>query len=195
MRNFVHRAATVHLVLAAAFLATGCSDVVPTQAGPETKARKYIEREQDVYMDRLEPGMVDYSDGVSQDESYTISEPYQAQSPLAPFGVHEGDFFNNPEAVTDAQFGAEANYSVPESEVGPIETDQSNVESYTSTCDAAAQAAGSATSPFLYAYSGRCERLYNSCVARCRRMWNPRSRALCYAACMSSYAGCLRGWW
>lgn len=166
----------------------GVSDVLPDPAAPHSIA--------------AEGAYIGVTSSSNLEDAYAISKPYYYIDPLAPFGVGYEEFGANPELVTDEQFTdwGEANYSTIQADT--TEDDGLTVEEYTSSGGGFEEPihperAGRVTpgpgggGGFATASMGKCEDQYDNNSKRCRKVRSMRGRAVCWAAIMAVYAGCI----
>lgn len=134
----------------------------------------------------------------SETDALAISDPYVSRELFSGFNVTYDEFFENPEAISDAEFQAQGPSVLFEWESDQIETDAARVHEYCTS------STGGGGGPDVY-MSGTgedgsavfwltCEEQLDRCWNRCRRIawWDRRARALCWAGCMAAYALCVR---
>lgn len=68
-------------------------------------------------------------------DAYSTADQYDERQPLAPFGVSEWEFNEDPELVTDDQFTQQGESTLSDWEVPQIETDAYEVEEHANACD------------------------------------------------------------
>ena len=169
-----------------AFAFTACSDEGLTTAGGK-------------------PRRVDWSGGrphlttMSETDAVEISDPYAERDLFSGLNVGYEEFFEDPEAVSDAQFEAQGPASLYEWESDKFEADAAEVYDY---CTSSSAGGGGGPDNYIYSTDGEtltsswltCEQKLERCWSRCRRIafWDRRARALCWGGCMAAYALCVR---
>lgn len=162
--------------LLSAILAAGCGDAAPTAT------------------ERVEPPTSEPALEVSIFTAENIAGQYDERQPLAPFGITEWEFNEDPELVSDEQFTQQGEATLTDWEAYQIEADAIQIEDHVNNCSgyhSSGGGGGGSPDPFLSASSyDRCEALYKSCSNRCRRIRNPKGKAACWIACMAAFAIC-----
>lgn len=127
----------VRLLSAAALsvILAGCGDAAPTAT------------------DRVEPPTWKPARAVSIFTADNIAEQYDDRQPLAPFGIAEWQFNEDPELVTDEQFTQQGEATLTEWEAYQVESDALQIEDHVDTCSGYHFSGGGGGSPDPFLYS------------------------------------------
>ena len=164
----------LQLALLSAISLGGCSDAAPTV--PE----------------RVAPPTSRPAFAVSAQEAFSLADQYDERQPLAPWGVSEWEFNENPELVTDDQFTQRGETTLTDWEAYQIEQDAIQLEDHVNTCSGYHSSGGGSPDPFLSTtnFYDRCDDLLRECFKRCKRIRSWKGRGACYTACFAAYALC-----
>jgi len=162
-------------LLLSAVVGAGCTDTAPTGA------------------ERITAPTSRPAHAISAQEAFATADQYDERQPLAPFGVSEWEFNENPEIVTDQQFSDYWESRMTDWEAYQIEQDALKLEDHLNSCGGYHSGTGGGggwdepVQPFGY---DRCDDLLRECFKRCKRIRSLKIRGGCYTACFAAYALC-----